>query len=119
VSTYCGGVVGDESGRLLSATLDSGKTYYVHVEPSIGFMKARFSLVPVTSAELQKESFRKDLGKCEWVIQSPTAKEWFIENRASLLGKVDTAKEKFDKADASDREIITPQYGVITPVEPL
>ena len=112
-------VVGGESGRMLQATLDGGKIYYVKVDPSMGFAKARFSLLPVSQAELAKEGFRKDLGGSEWVMPSSSANVWFLDNKSSLLDKVSIAKEKFQKAKPEDREVIIPQYGVTTPVLPL
>ena len=109
-------VVGGESGRMLQATLDGGKFYYVTVDPSMGFAKARFSLLPVADEGLTKESFRQDLAKSDWVVPSASANAWFMENKTSLLEKVSVAREKFNNADPADREILVPQYGVATPL---
>jgi hypothetical protein len=53
---------------MLEATLDPGKIYYVEVDPNMGVMKARFSLLPQDLNKIQSDSFKKDLAKCEWVV---------------------------------------------------
>ena len=53
--------VGGESASMLEATLDPGKIYYVEVDPNMGVMKARFSLLPQDLNKIQSDSFKKTL----------------------------------------------------------
>lgn len=108
--------VGGESASMLEATLDGGKIYYVEVDPNMGFMKARFSLLPLDIAKVQSDGFKKDLAKCNWVIPGPTAKQWFDENLPSMEEKARSAQEKFAKTEPEKQTVVLPTYGVAQPI---
>ena len=109
--------VGGESASMLEATLDPGKIYYVEVDPNMGVMKARFSLLPQDLNKIQSDSFKKDLAKCGWVVTGPTSEQWFIENRASMEEKAKTAQEKFAKAEPQKQKRVLPNFGVEHPIK--
>lgn len=108
--------VGGESASMLEADLDPGKIYYVEVDPNLGFFKARFSLLPLDTAKIASDSFKKDFTKCKWVTAGKTANQWFAENRASMEEKAKTAQKKFAKIAPEKQKKVLPSYGVEHPV---
>lgn len=108
--------VGGESASMMEATLDPGKIYYVEVDPNMGVLKARFSLLPYDLNKMQSNSFKKNLAKCEWVVNGPTAEQWFLENRASMEEKAKTAQEKFAKTEPEKQKRVLPNFGVESPI---
>lgn len=109
--------VGGESASMLEADLAPGKIYYVEVDPNMGFLKARFSLLPLDLNKIQSDNFKKDLSKCQWVVTGPMAEQWFIENRASMEEKARTAQEKFTKAEVEKQKRVLPSFGVDQPIK--
>lgn len=79
-------VVG-ESADFMRATLEPGKHYYALVTPRMGVWKARFSLKPVTAAELNTEQFTEWFDECRWVENTEQAYQWAVDNRPSILSK--------------------------------
>jgi hypothetical protein len=104
-------VVGGESSNLLEANLEPGKFYYARVNPKIGMWKARFSLDPVSGAQLNSESTTKDIASCAWYVSKPEALTWFADNKQSMLDKSDEAFKKNESVDRSERSIINPGDG--------
>lgn len=106
--------VGGESAALLDATLESGKYYYVEIDPRMGIWKARFAFVPATNEMQATEDFRKDYAKCKWYTNTPAGEAWFKDNLASMLEKKDTALKKHEKTDEIKRAVLKPDDGADT-----
>lgn len=81
-------VVG-ESADFMAANLAAGKTYYALVTPRMGLWKARFSLRPVTGAELAGGDFADWESATRWNETVPSALKWAKENMASIISKHD------------------------------
>ncbi len=103
-------VVG-ESGDFMSANLKPNKTYYALVTPRMGAWKARFSLKPIHSGELNSPQFKKWLSSCEWVKKSPASVGWAKSNSASIKSKYAKYYGKWMSKDASERPKLLPQDG--------
>jgi hypothetical protein len=104
-------VVGGEDSNLLETDLDSGKFYYVRVDPKMGMWKARFVFEPVPP---DTASLPADLSGCQWVTTKPEAETWFLENKPSMKAKLDSAILKHQTADLIDKAIINPYQGTAT-----
>jgi hypothetical protein len=103
-------VVG-ESADFMSAELDADKTYYALVTPRMGMWKARFSLKPVSAAELQSPDFNKWYGACEWVEKIAAADTWATENMPSIRSKQDAYYTKWMNKDSTARPMLHPEDG--------
>ncbi len=103
-------VVG-ESADFMSAELDANKTYYALVTPRMGMWKARFSLKPVSAAELQSPDFNDWFGACEWVEKIPAADTWAAENISSIKSKQDAYYTKWMSRDEAARPMLHPEDG--------
>lgn len=103
-------LVGGESGHILEAIVDGGKTYYVRVDPKMGFWKARFEFIPVPATEVMGDAFKKDMAWCQWSANKPDAHLWLTDNMASMLEKYATAQQK------GKRIIMSANYGVTQPL---
>lgn len=103
-------VVG-ESGDFMSANLKPNKTYYALVTPRMGAWKARFSLKPIHSGELNSPQFQKWLNSCEWVKKSPASISWANSNSDSIRSKYAGYYGKWMSKDSSKRPKLLPQDG--------
>jgi hypothetical protein len=103
-------VVG-ESADFMSAQLDANKTYYTLVTPRMGMWKARFSLKPVSAAELQSPDFNKWYDACEWVEKIPAADTWAADNMTSIKSKQDAYYTKWMNKDSTARPMLHPEDG--------
>ncbi|MDR2744885.1 MAG: hypothetical protein LBB66_06820 [Desulfovibrio sp.] len=103
--------VGGESASLLDATLESGKYYYVEIDPRMGFGKARFAFVPATKEMLISKSFREDYASCKWYSNTDAGSIWFKDNFESMSEKKDTALKKRDSAEEKKKAILMPDSG--------
>ena len=77
-----------EGADFLDADLDGGKVYYATVEPRMGLFKARFSFIPVRGADMSTPEFVAGYNDSRWVEVLPTARDWAVANRPSILEKV-------------------------------
>lgn len=107
-------IVCGESSEMLEADMEAGKTYYVYVNPRLGWFKARFSFSPVS--DLTDETFKNDFMRYAWITNKPQAEEWFLDNLPSLRKKYINALEDYNEEKPEDRKIILPEYGAITPI---
>ena len=105
-------VVGGESGSLLEANVAPRKHYYVRVSPRLGWVKARFAMEAITPEELATEKVRKEIQDCALVTPNADADRWFLNNKASMLKKLNTAKSKFKNDEDASEHILLPFYGI-------
>ena len=78
-------VVG-EAADFMYAELAEGKTYYVHVEPRIGWWKSRFSLIPVRRPQIESPEFQK-WDSVELLAPGPDCEQWVRDNVNSIVEK--------------------------------
>ena len=76
-------VVG-EAADFMKATLEANKTYYALVTPRMGAWRARFSLKPVRSDELDGRSFKGWDRTCALYENNEGAIRWASENEPSV-----------------------------------
>lgn len=100
-----------ESADFMSAELEPNKTYYALVTPRMGLWKARFSLKPIHSNELNTDQFNEWLDNCEWVEKSSTSDNWANSNMASIQSKHEEYYKKWMSKDSSDKPRLLPQDG--------
>lgn len=100
-----------ESADFMSAELEADKIYYALVAPRMGWWKARFSLKPIHSAELDSAEFNEWLEECEWVENTPASDAWARENMSSILSKQTEYYADWMEKAASDRPKLLPEDG--------
>ena len=92
-------VVG-ESADFMSADLEAGKTYHALVTPRMGWLKARFSLKPVSNEDRTAGKLADWDKACKWVVKSPESDAWAANNIGSVRGKQGRNQAKWlEKAD--------------------
>jgi len=77
-----------ESADFMDATLEPGKVYYSLVTPRFGVWKARFSLRPIRTADLQTEEFAGWYKDTRWVENLESASNWASSNMPSIRKKM-------------------------------
>lgn len=80
-------MVASEAGDFMTADVRAGKTYYALVTPRPGVWKARFSLAPVTGADLSSERFNEWFNACRLVEPGPETAVWARENQGDVEAK--------------------------------
>lgn len=100
-----------ESADFMSAELEANKTYYALVTPRIGWWKARFSLKPIHSAELDSAEFNEWQEECKWVENTPASDAWARENMSSIYSKHKEYYADWMEKAASDRPKLLPEDG--------
>ncbi|HXZ85231.1 MAG TPA: hypothetical protein VEI82_07055 [Myxococcota bacterium] len=78
-----------ESADFMYAELAEGKTYYVLVDPRVGWFKSRFSLLPVRHAQIGTPEFTQ-WESVEMLGQGPGCVQWARENVDSIVEKRNT-----------------------------
>ena len=102
-----------ENVDFLEATLDAGKTYYVMVQPRMGVVVARWSLLAVRSVTAKSEFFAKTLhDDTAWMQVTPKGREWYDNNRARLTDKQRGYKAKWDSRGENAAKTLNPDDGV-------
>ena len=76
-----------ESADFMSARLEADETYYALVTPRFGVWKARFSLKPLTSLELNSEEFKEWVTSAQTVESNNDTKIWAEANQQSIQSK--------------------------------
>jgi len=99
-------VMGENAG-FLNTDLVAGHIYYVEIEAHFGFAKARFSLEPIPQTEFDSEDFKKDLGKCKFVTNTPASEQWFIEHRQDVVEKYDSYYPKWESKTEDKKKSLT------------
>jgi hypothetical protein len=100
-----------ESADFMSAELEPDKIYYAHVTPRSGWLKARFSLKPVHSDELNSSQFNKWLESCKWVKLSDSSHDWARNNMPNIQSKYKRYYKKWNKKESSNRPKLLPKDG--------
>lgn len=103
-------VVG-ESADFMSAELEANKTYYALVVLRMGVWKARFSLKPIHSDELNSPQFNKWLKGCKWVEKTPDSINWTNNNSDNIQSKYNKYYSKWMSKDLSEKPKLLPQDG--------
>jgi hypothetical protein len=75
-----------ESADFMYANLTEGKTYYVLVDPRVGWFKSRFSLLPVRRKQIGTPEFTQ-WESVEMLGQGPDCVRWAHENVDSIVQK--------------------------------
>lgn len=105
-----------ESADFMDATLEPGKAYYALVTPRFGVWKARFSLRPVRTADLQTAEFAGWYKDTRWVENSEGSSNWANSNIASIRKKMaDNLPKWLGKAD---KPILAANDGQGAPYQP-
>ena len=78
----------------------------------MGFWKARFYFDALSKKELDNPKTINDITKCKNVVINDSAKSWFLNNKDSLLEKVQTAKTKFGKEKNPGSLTLAPADGI-------
>lgn len=92
-----------ESGDFMSAEVEAGKTYHALVTPRMGAWKARFSLRPVTQADIGSEDYQEWMSCCAWVEKTAESDQWARDNLDSIQSKYDKYYPKWMEKAATER----------------
>lgn len=99
-------LVAGEKGCIVRADLESGKFYYIYIDPMMGVWKARFDFKPVENPAVQKLS--ENFAKCKWYENTPEGFTWFMDNIPSF-------KEKYLwSIENGNIRIVSPEFGLNT-----
>ena len=107
-------VVGGESSSIVKGNFVSNKHYYIRVEPRMGWLKARFDLVPITADELNSESLRNDIQSCLSVELNEQGYNWFNNHYGSMKVKLIKGKKDYEEELRNGDEVyyVKPEDGV-------
>ena len=83
--------------------LQANKIYYTLVTPRMGLWKARFSLKPLTTTELNSKEFQEWLSDSQVVESNADTKIWAKDNKESIKEKYLDYYEDWMKKDESKR----------------
>jgi hypothetical protein len=102
-------MVVSEAADFMDANLITGKTYYVQVLPRMGAWRARFSLGPVTKAELETEKVKTWIEKAQLIENKPEAFTWAKENNPSVLKKKEEYLKKWLEKSKDQQPFLRPE----------
>ena len=77
-------MVVSESADFMRATLDANKTYYALVTPRMGAFRARFSLRPVTSDDIESGRLAGWDRSCVLYENAQGSRDWAVNNAPSV-----------------------------------
>ena len=97
-----------ESADFMRANLQAGKTYYALVTPRMGAWKARFSLRPVTKAELGSDQFKTWYADCEFTENTPGAFQGAKDNAESIRSKKTEYLKKWNGKSEAAKPMLHP-----------
>lgn len=100
-------MVVSEGADFLQATLDANKTYYVKVEPRMGWLRARFSLDPVRGADLTVEKIASLKTSCDLYENTEKSRNWAFDNATSVQLKREEYFKKWNAKSPKDKEEAT------------
>ena len=80
-------MVVSEAADFMAAELEAGKTYYALVTPRMGMWKARFSLRPVTAADVAEGRLAEWDADCAHIENTPSSQAWAKDNWADIQAK--------------------------------
>ena len=99
-------MVVSEAADFINAELMAGRTYYIEVAPRMGMWRARFSLAPITNADLKTERVKKWISTCRLIENKESADKWAKENEPSVSSKRETYLEKWKERGADNQSIL-------------
>lgn len=99
-------MVVSEAADFINAELVAGKTYYIEVAPRMGMWRARFSLAPITKADLQTERVKKWISTCRLIENKDGAERWAKENASSVSSKREAYLEKWNARGADNQPTV-------------
>jgi len=92
-----------ESADFMYADLKANKTYYTLITPRMGLWKARFSLKPLNTAELNSEDFQEWVAETQTVESNSSTQYWANQNRESIEEKYLEYYEDWMEEDEDER----------------
>ena len=101
-------VVGGEDCHMIEASVEAGRSYYVEVDPRMGWVKARFHLVVRKDGEASEAV--KDAAGLGCIAPNAKGRTWFEGHHKSMLDKLREARSEHDYADAESN--MTPADGI-------
>jgi hypothetical protein len=99
-------MVVSEAADFLKADLLPGKTYYIKIMPRMGAWRARFSLVPITKADMANPEVQKWIKDARLIQNNDDAYKWAKENHPSVLNKKKAYFEKWMSKPENDRPFL-------------
>jgi len=100
-----------ESADFMKADLLAGKTYYAKVVPRMGLWRARFSLLPVSRADLESSKVQKFIKESRLIKNKEDANKWDKKNRNSVLKKQKAYFSKWQKKAENKRPYLRAEDG--------
>ncbi|MCX5691056.1 MAG: hypothetical protein NTV94_14930 [Planctomycetota bacterium] len=100
-------MVVSESADFMRATLDANKTYYALVTPRMGAFRARFSLRPVTSEDIEKGRLAGWERSCVLYENAQGSRDWAVNNAASVEKRRAENYPRWLKKSAAKLEEVT------------
>jgi len=100
-----------ESADFMKADLAPGKVYYALVTPRMGAWKARFSLRPVSAAELDSDEFKGWVEGCTYTENTEASLDWARNNAAGIQSKKVGYLQKWNEKAPEDRPFLRPEDG--------
>lgn len=104
-------MVVSEAADFLRADLLAGKQYFIKVVPRMGAWRARFSILPVTKADLDTPEVQKWISEAQPVANIDAAYSWAEENQPSVVHKKEVYFEKWMQKEESARPYLAPEDG--------
>ncbi|MFC1523984.1 hypothetical protein ACFL6N_04255 [Thermodesulfobacteriota bacterium] len=102
-------MVVSEAADFLKAELQAGKTYYIKVMPRMGAWRARFSLAPVTKADLETPRVQKWITDAQLIRNKDEAYEWAEKNKESVLKKKTSYLTKWETKPIDKQPTLLPE----------
>lgn len=107
------GIITKEYAQILTANLDSGKSYYSHSVPWMGILHYNLKLIPDREAESLNAILETSKTKNSTLTQQ--GREWFSENKEKLQ---DTINSVFSSYEEDEQYTIFPEDGHIFSMDP-
>jgi len=100
-----------ESADFMNADVVAGKTYYAQIVPRMGWMRARFSFVPISKGDLQTEEVRKWIADSQFVKNADSLYRWDDVHRANVEEKRKKYFPDWDARADSKKPMLRPEDG--------
>ena len=110
-------LIDGEFGYFMDSDLEGGKTYYACVDPRIGWWRARFVFVPVTSQDFTGDKFTTDFARCNWYENSHESLRWFENEEIRLKNRYADLIQKYSSFKPEEKTKMLPEYGVALPIQ--
>ena len=107
--------VGGESGHFMKATVEAGKSYYVHVAARMGFWKVRYKLLAQKGEDISAAADNSLTIKT--VRNNDSAALWFRNHKESLEGKYAHAAASYARKPEAPFTL-EPEDGILISEDP-